>query len=242
MSIKELLSANNDVDLNGAVPKAFDMRKEEAFLIGKFVRSLEFEECINLGSGDIDRLLQHKPWMDAEIFAPLRAKGVRITHSDFEPFSGVNISVDLTNRESVATLVSTESRKCVLICNVLEHVPSQQRQTIISNVEQALSAGDYLVISVPHKYPYHADPIDTMYRPHIDDLEAELTTSCIMKTEVISNNYLQEIRQMPFDKCCRKLLKPLWPLQRPSKYRESISRLSYLFRNYRVSVVATIKK
>ena len=28
-----------------------------------------------------------------------------------------------------------------------------------------MPAGGYLVVSVPHSYPFHADPIDTLFRP-----------------------------------------------------------------------------
>jgi len=33
-----------------------------------------------------------------------------------------------------------------------------------------LPADGYLVVSVPHSYPFHADPIDTLFRPAPDEV------------------------------------------------------------------------
>ena len=53
--------------------------------------------------------------------------------------------------------------KCVLCCNILEHVAD--REAFARVCDQILSPGGTIVVSVPQSYPLHMDPIDTYYRP-----------------------------------------------------------------------------
>ena len=58
--------------------------------------------------------------------------------------------------------------KTVLCCNMFEHV--DDRYKFASICDEVLSPGGYLLITVPHSYPYHLDPIDTMFRPSVDEI------------------------------------------------------------------------
>ena len=55
-----------------------------------------------------------------------------------------------------------------MCCNVLEHVPNA------ADIATALAAlvppGGYVFASVPRRYPYHPGPIDTLFRPRVDEL------------------------------------------------------------------------
>ena len=52
--------------------------------------------------------------------------------------------------------------------NLLEHVTDARQ--LATNVQGVLSRGSWLVVSVPNSYPYHPDPIDTMFRPTVAEL------------------------------------------------------------------------
>ena len=47
--------------------------------------------------------------------------------------------------------------------NLLEHIDN--KDIIINTIDKILKKGAYCLITVPYNYPYHLDPIDTMYRP-----------------------------------------------------------------------------
>jgi hypothetical protein len=53
--------------------------------------------------------------------------------------------------------------KALLCCNLLEHVLDPERLAL--HCLELLPRGGLLFVTVPFSYPYHRDPIDTMYRP-----------------------------------------------------------------------------
>jgi hypothetical protein len=55
-----------------------------------------------------------------------------------------------------------------MCCNVLEHVPN--RDELATAIESLVSRGGYLFVTVPRRYPYHPGPIDTMFRPGVEEL------------------------------------------------------------------------
>ena len=65
-------------------------------------------------------------------------------------------------------------RGCLLACRDIkegegiEHIVD--RDTFIGNVLRFCAMPEYLICTVPHAFPYHADPIGPMYRPETDEL------------------------------------------------------------------------
>jgi NADH:ubiquinone oxidoreductase subunit E len=57
---------------------------------------------------------------------------------------------------------------------------------------------------------------------------------------VTAGSYREEFRRMNTLKKIRKLLKPLWILQKPKKWLKN-HRLFYLFKKYQISIVFGIK-
>jgi hypothetical protein len=58
--------------------------------------------------------------------------------------------------------------RAVLCCNLLEHVSDPAR--ICAKLEQLLLQDGYMVVSVPRSFPFHPDPIDTMFRPTPEEI------------------------------------------------------------------------
>jgi len=218
------------------------MRKEEAKVIGEIIRDINLATLVNLGSGDVSLLSKKKPWVDEYIFIPVRNRGVAIVHSDFKLFEGVDLVVDLTISEQLKIFEEIPGKRVFLLANVLEHVPNSLRSCFVENIEKLLQPNDELIVSVPFKYPYHADPIDSMFRPSPGDLGRLFNLDVVRSEVVISSTYYNELKTMPLLKACRKLLKPVWPFQKAKKIRESISRLTFLFKPYKVSVVKFARK
>jgi SAM-dependent methyltransferase len=57
----------------------------------------------------------------------------------------------------------------VLCTNLLEHV--LDRAATLENTKRVVRPGGLLLLTVPLRYPLHADPIDTGYRPRARELE-----------------------------------------------------------------------
>ncbi len=64
---------------------------------------------------------------------------------------------------------ATEYRT-LLCCNVLEHVVGPA--AICTQLERLIPSGGHIVVTVPNRFPYHPDPIDTMFRPDAQQVAA----------------------------------------------------------------------
>jgi hypothetical protein len=108
---------------------------------------------------------------------------------------------------------------------------------------EIVSPGGYIIISVPYSYPYHADPIDTYFRPSPAEL-ASLFPGCeIVASNVVSEStYWDELQQKGTSDrlitVAKLLLHLPIPFYRWPIWKNKMHKLLWLFRPYRVSVIA----
>jgi SAM-dependent methyltransferase len=110
-----------------------------------------------------------QPYIDYFVFRPLRKLGVTVLHVDTREGEGIDVRYDISDPASPAVGGKIPQGRIVLCCNLLEHV--RDRQMVVRRLDALTEPGGYLVVTVPHVYRYHEDPIDTMYRP--DNVELE---------------------------------------------------------------------
>lgn len=144
---------------------------------GKFGDAAIFP-MLNVGSHTEEFRVREQPWVDKYVFAPPRNRGQKVVHSDIRQARGVDLVGDLTHPEFLAALAAMNF-KSVFCSNLLEHV--EHREQIGSCLVQAVEPGGYLFVSCPHTFPYHPDPIDTMFRPTGPELAA-----CFAGTELVT--------------------------------------------------------
>jgi hypothetical protein len=216
------------------------MRKEEAETIGQLLEPYQFKTVINIGAGDVIKQKKNKPWIQQCIFNSLQDKGAEIVHTDIFSFDGIDVLADFTSAQVDQKFSTFDGPRLFLFNNVLEHIPSELVPKICSNINKCLSQGDALVVSVPFQYPFHADPIDTMFRPSPQDLAVLFSHKWCFTDVIEAGSYLEEIQKMHWSKAIRKLLKPFWFLQSPTRYRENMSRLKFLFQPYKITIVMTV--
>ena len=141
------------------------MRVSEATYIGARLQDIPVEQLspvLNLGSSNEIFRKQTHPHVDREIFFPLEARGARIVHADLKEDRGIDIVGDVYDAAFQEQCRGLGART-VLCCNILEHVVDATGFARI--VSGLVPENGYLVVSVPHSYPFHADPIDTLFRP-----------------------------------------------------------------------------
>jgi hypothetical protein len=147
---------------------------------------------LNLGSSTLGFRTAVKPYIENRLFAPLRAAGVEIVHCDLKDGEGVDISGDILDPVVRARLVAMRFR-CVLAANLLEHV--RDRAAIIEACEDIAGPGGLILATVPSSAPYHADPIDTLFRPTAVALAASFPRSRpILAEDVVGPTYAERIR------------------------------------------------
>ncbi len=132
---------------------------------------VERGRALDIGSADREFRERVQPHIAANVHAPLLARGWRIAHLDLDPGPGVDYAVDLC-AGPLTVPPAGETFDLVLCCNILEHV--RAREPFLDNVARLVRPGGRLLVTVPKRYPRHDDPIDTMYRPGIRRLVADV--------------------------------------------------------------------
>ena len=117
---------------------------------------------LNLGSSTRAFREATKPHIQRELFGPLAAAGVAVVHSDLKQADGVDVAGDILD-PAVLRDLKARGFRCVLCANLLEHV--RDRAAVAAACEEIVGPGGLILATVPSSYPYHADPIDTGFRP-----------------------------------------------------------------------------
>ncbi|MCE9577116.1 MAG: class I SAM-dependent methyltransferase [Deltaproteobacteria bacterium] len=164
------------------------MRPAEARWIAARLAALprdRISPLLNLGSSTGETREVRQPHIDALIFAPLRAAGVEIIHSDLKQAPGVDIAGDLLD-PAVQTQLRARRPRAALSSNLLEHVrsPAVFARAMASLVEPR----GLVLVTVPRSYPYHADPIDTGFRPTPTELAALFPDCALVHGEVVADS------------------------------------------------------
>jgi SAM-dependent methyltransferase len=116
-----------------------------------------------------------------------------VLHHELQPAPGVDVAGDLTDASFLARLRELGVRS-IMCCNVLEHVPDPAE--VAAALERATPPGGYVLVTVPRRFPYHPDPIDTMFRPGPDELRRlfpalEEVAAAELRTESLAAYFLR---------------------------------------------------
>ena len=192
---------------------------------------------LNLGSstGHFREVIQ--PHIERDLFAPLRAAGVAIVHSDRKGADGVDHEGDILD-PAVRRDLAAMGFKCLLLSNLLEHV--RDRGAFAAACEEIVGPGGLILATVPSSYPYHADPIDTGYRPTPAELAALFAGSRpLIADELVGGTYREELKargvRAPAE-LARTLLWALVAFARPKSFAARAHRWFWYWRPHRVAV------
>ena len=218
------------------------MRKQEAAWIGQKLRALNGQRVVlNLGSGSKRFREVSKPYIDRDIFDPLVRSGARVVHADLKSGEGIDISGDMFDPAIQGRLRSL-GPDTLIACNIMEHLPKDFRERFPAALDAMLAPGGVLVITVPYSYPYHADPIDTLYRPSPQELCALFPGYEVLEARTIeSESYGDEFVAGGPVRMVRKVLRMFFPFVRPKRWFSHAHRMTWLFRPYKLSGVVLRK-
>jgi hypothetical protein len=146
------------------------LRPEASWLQDR-LRTLSADDgpVLNVGSASAEFRSDVQPWIETLVFAPLRQRGVRVLHQDLQAAPGVDLVGDLLSGE-LAEAAQRSGIRSVICSNVLEHVPDPH--AFARSLLALTGKGGRLFITVPRTFPYHPDPIDTLFRPSVSELRA----------------------------------------------------------------------
>ena len=172
------------------------MRKKEAKIITSIINNYnigELSPMIELGSSTKYFRTVTKPHIDKYLHLPMKKKGVRIITTDLKDADGVDISGNIYDTDVQESILSL-SPKSLMCCNILEHV--EDRIKFSSICSMLLPKDGLLIVTVPYSFPYHADPIDTLYRPTPSEIHELFPDFNIEHESIIEDNtYWHQLKE-----------------------------------------------
>jgi hypothetical protein len=193
---------------------------------------------LNLGSSTRAFREISKPHIQRELFSPLAAAGIAVFHSDLKQSEGVDLAGDILD-PAVRSALKARGFRSILIANMLEHV--RDRDAVTAACEEILGPGGLILATVPSSFPYHADPIDTLYRPTPAALAAAFAGSAPLLVEEVSGRTYKEDIEARGSGVLKELGLTLGFglifFARPKSFAARVHRWLWYRRRYRVSVV-----
>jgi hypothetical protein len=188
---------------------------------------------LNLGSGSAARRELVQPWVDEQVFRPLRECGVEVLHVDMRDLPGVDVRADVTSPDDLLRLHVLRP-SALLCCNLLEHVLEPEH--LAQHCLDLLESRGLVFVTVPFSYPYHRDPIDTMYRPCLAELSELFAGARLIRGTILGSgeSYRDAVRERPWI-----LLRHVWRFPVPflsfEQWKRSMARLYWLVAEYRIT-------
>lgn len=195
---------------------------------------------LNIGSASEKFRKEDKPHIHRYVFAPLESRGVKVLHCDLKEADGVDITADIFDNETIKKLASVKPES-IICTHMFEHVVNKEE--LARRLIGLLPENGLLFITVPYSYHYHADPIDTMYRPSPDELAFLFKEHEILDKEVLDGGtYWDLIRKRPFILFFRHFFRFFIPFISFDKWKRSMKKLYWLFHHYKVSAIVVRKR
>lgn len=215
------------------------MFEAEAIRLRELIAGLpSASPLLHLGSSTRRFREVDKPHIQRELFGPLEAAGIEVVHSDLKQADGVDIAGDILD-PAVREDLKTRGFRAILAANLLEHV--RDRGAVIAACEEIVGPGGTIIATVPASFPYHADPIDTGFRPSPGELAAAFAgCRVIAAEEVAGRTYAEEMKARGsnvWKEIACTLGFGLIFFARPKSFRSRLDRWRWWGRPYRVSVV-----
>ena len=213
------------------------MFPEEATWFAKVLSSIpssSISPMLNVGSSTREFRAIRQPWIERDIFRPLEDQGSEIVHLDLKSAEGVDIVGDIAE-PLVRERLNTHRFKSVFCSNILEHV--EDRATVCDAILAVVPEGGYIFVSCPFSYPYHADPIDTMFRPDVESLSSIFPGTRVVAGEIIPcGTYARDIFESPRS-FVRWTARLAFPFYKPRGWKAAVGNLRWLVRNFEATCV-----
>lgn len=218
------------------------MMREEARWFGERLADMDradvFPMC-NIGSSTEDFRKRQQPWIHQYVFAPLQERSGIVRHLDVKQAPGVDIVGDLSDPAFLDQL-SRMSFRSFLCSNLLEHI--QDREGLCQKLNALVPRGGHLLVSCPFRYPYHPDPIDTLFRPSAEELASLFPNTRIRyATTVAGDRFLSADWREPL-RTLLILARFATPFYRPMNWWRSGGYLPWLFRKISATCVILRKE
>jgi len=216
---------------------------EESIWLGQHIHGLPADELFplcNLGSSTGYFRTMQQPHIEQYIFKEAHEKNLSVVHVDLKNAEGVDLSGNILHPE-FQEILKRQNFKSVFCSNFLEHVVNPT--AVCEAIWNILPPEGFIILSCPYWYPYHEDPIDTLFRPSVDQLISLFPSCKVIASHTISspNTFWQATTYkfgVPFSRKLRLFL----PFYRPYAWWKLIRHWSYSFGIHKASCIILQKQ
>lgn len=198
----------------------------------------DISPLLNLGSSTRHFREVSQPHIQDKLFGPIEAAGLKVFHADLKAAEGVDLVGDILDPAVVDRLAAMQF-KTVLLSNLLEHVTDPV--AVARACERIVGPGGHILCTVPKSYPYHPDPIDTLYRPSPARLAELFARSTLIRSTIVKDATFADDLQRKGLSAGRELLglgvRWLTFFRRTRGLLSRTHRWLWYFRRYQTSVV-----
>lgn len=198
---------------------------------------------LEIGSSSLAYRTQQKPHIEELIHAPLRNRGVKIITADLRPEEGVQIVGNIYDPAIQKQMVDTQART-LLLCNLLEHL--QEPADFADICVRLVQPGGRIIVTVPNDFPYHPDPIDTLFRPGLSEIQELFPTASLESGEVlVDHGYWADLRSTrgrftAFMYVVKEFIRTVMLTGGLQRAKSRLSRMRYLGRSYRITAAIMV--
>ncbi len=140
------------------------------------------ETILHIGSSTQDFRTRIQPHIGRNIDETCSRLMINLINIDMKPETGVDEVGDLTDPLFLEKVFSLGA-KGVICANILEHL--SERTSLTQALSTLLAPGCFLLVSGPYHFPFHPDPIDTLFRPNRTYIEKEFPLLKLIQHEII---------------------------------------------------------
>lgn len=163
------------------------MLKEEAEWIQNEIAQLEQSNhtlfpMANIGCSD-EQQYHFQPWVKA-LIESITEKG-KLLNVDIKDSPNVDLVGDLLNPDFIAQL-KTHNFQCLLCANILTNI--RDKEKFAKSITEVIQDKGFLIVSVSNRYPYVADPVDTLYRPTPEELSQLFPTLTVVSSALVESD------------------------------------------------------
>lgn len=137
---------------------------------------------LNIGSSTKEFRETEQPYVQENVFDVLATKNATVLNVDLKQEAGVDLVGDVTDAEFIKKLYGI-TPNAIICSNLLEHLTI--RELFCNSLIKIMNKDTYLIVSVPYSFPYHPDPIDTLYRPSPQDLKVSFKELEIIESKIV---------------------------------------------------------
>jgi hypothetical protein len=137
---------------------------------------------LNIGSSTKEFIEVTQPYIKTNLFDVFEKKNCIVKNVDIKQAAGIDYVGDVTNPIFVSELKSLNA-SFIVCSNLLEHL--SERKAFCEALVNLMNKETKLIISVPYSFPYHEDPIDTLYRPSLLELQSAFPTLIQIEGKIV---------------------------------------------------------